>query len=331
VDSAALEAHGRGMPALSLDMERSQQSGLRSRLLAIVVTASVGLALVLVDATSAHAAERLPTPVGFKLRASDGYTLSVIAFEDARTERGIVLLLMRSRRAHVFYSVKASVGPTSIEADLGAIGRIDVDFVPSGQSRTERSLCGDPIQVDSGRYEGTIDLEGEEGYSEVHAISARGDATLALNFLCPGGPKVIGYGGHSPGALLTVKQRPRQLEFTAMKNSPTRPARFTASISERRNDMAISRSVYVTAAPRAFDFDVPSGTALATPPMPFAGDARYIRSSGKGTRWRGDLSVDFPGHAGVRLTGPGAHASLMRIVLNPSHPFRLRSEMPRRP
>jgi hypothetical protein len=266
----------------------------------------------------------LPAPSGFNLRASNGYTLSVMALAGPRTDRGIILWLMRSRYAQVSYSVEAVVSPTSIEADLGAIGRIDVDFIPSGQSRTERSICGDPIQVDSGRYEGTVVFEGEEGYSEIHASSARGDATLALNLICPGGPKVTGYGGRSPGALLTVRQRPHQLEFTAMKNSPTRPARFAASISERRADMAISRSIHVTAAPNSFDFDVPSGRALVTPPTPFVGQARYIRSSGKSTGWRGDLRVDFPGHANVRLTGSGVHASLIRAVLNPSHPFRLR-------
>lgn len=108
-----------------------------------------------------------------------------------------------------------------------------------------------------------------------------------------------------------------------MKNSPIRPARFAASISERRGGMGISRSVDVTAAPGAFDFDVPAGVAFVTPPAPFAGEARYTRSSGKRASWRGDLSVDFPGRAGVRLTGPGAHVSLVRMVLNPSHPFRL--------
>lgn len=305
-------------------MVRSQQNGFRSRLLAIVGAVSVGVALVHVSAASTHAAEPATAPGGFKLRASDGYTLSVMAFEDPRTHRGGVLVFMRSQHAQVFFSAEASVSPTSIEADLGVFGRIDVDFAPSGQSRTERSVCGDPVQVDSGRYEGTIDFEGEEGYSEVHASSARGDATLALNLICPGGPEVTGYGGHSPGARLTVRQRrTHQLEFTAMKNSPTRPARFAVSISERRRDMVIVRSVDATAAPTSFDFDVSSGTAHVAPPKPFAGEARYIRSSGKNTSWRGDLSVDFPGHAGVRLTGPGTNASLMRAVLNPSHPFRL--------
>lgn len=310
----------------ALKMEKPMSNtglGFRSRFLTRVAAASGGLALVLAAATSTYAAESLPIPAGFELRASDGYTLSVMALEDPRTDRGVALLLMRSRHSQVFYFSKASVAPTSIEADLGALGRIDVDFVSSGQSRTDRSVCGDAVQMDSGRYEGTIDFEGEEGYSEVHASSARGDSTMALSLPCADlGSE--GYGGHSPGARLTVRHRARRLQFSAMKNSPTRPARFAATVLERRRNILISRSIDVTAAPGSFDFDVPSGTAHVVPPKPFAGEASYFRPSGKSANWHGDLSIDFPGHAGVRLTGSGTRASLIRAVLNPGHPFRLR-------
>lgn len=297
--------------------------GFGSWFLILVVAAS--LILLFAPVALADDAEPPLTPPGFRLRASNGYTLSVMALNDPRTGHGVVLLTMRSRHAGVLYAAPASVGPTSIEADLGAIGRIDVDFVSSGQPHPERSACGgESVQVDSGRYEGTIDFEGEEGYSEVHAVSARGEVMMVLSLVCPGGPGSEGSGGHSPGARLTARNRGvRQFEFSAMKNSPSRPARFAASISESRGDLRISRSVEVTAAPGSFDFDVPSGTAHVRPPRPFAGEASYLRPSGKSASWQGDLSIDFPGQAGVRLTGPGTRASLMRAVLNPSHPFRV--------
>lgn len=270
---------------------------------------------------SASAAESPLVPPGFTLRASNGYRLSVLGLVNPRTGRGGVLLFMRSRHAKVFYSTRASVSLGSIEADLGPIGRIDVRFVPSGGSHLERSSCGKPVAVQSGRYEGTIDVEGEEGYSRVHATSARGEAKLVLSLLCAG-TRSEGIGGHSPGARLTVKHRGRRrFEFTAMKNSPTRPARFAASIEERRGALRISRSVEATAAPGAFDFDIPSGRAEVRPPGPFSGAATYRRPRGGRARWHGDLSVDFPGRRGVRLTAPGTHASLIRAVLNPSHPF----------
>jgi hypothetical protein len=233
---------------------------------------------------------------------------------------------MRSRHATVVYVAPAVVGPTSIEADLGALGRIDIDFVSSGESRVEHSDCGGkPVLVDTGRYEGVIDLVGEEGYSEVHASSARGEVKEVLNLVCAGGPGSEGTGGHSPGGRLTVKHRQdRRFEFSAMKNSPTRPARFTASVFERRGRLFIFRGVEATGRAGSFDFDVASGVANVNPPEPFTGEASYSRPSGKKARWQGSLSVDFPGDANVRLTGAGTRASLVRAVLNPSNPFRVR-------
>jgi hypothetical protein len=259
------------------------------------------------------------------LQASNGYTLSAISFENPRTGRGGVYLAMRSRHAAVVYVAPAMVGPTSIEADLGAIGWIDIDFVSSGKSRTEHSDCGGkPVLVDTGRYEGSIDLVGEEGYSEVHASSVRGEAKEALNLLCGELVKSEGARGHSPGARLTVKhRRGRRFEFSATKNSLTRPARFNASVSEQRGRLLIFRGIEATGAAGSFDFDVPSGTADINPPEPFAGEASYFRAPGKKARWQGDLSVDLPGRANVGLTGAGTRASLIRAVLNPSHPFRV--------
>jgi hypothetical protein len=270
-------------------------------------------------------ADPLPAPGGFRLAAANGYSLSVFSGQNRRTGAGFVFLQVRSPRAQVFYISPASVTTTSIEADLGSIGRIDVDFAPSGDARSDRSSCGGrPVSFDSGSYVGAIDFRGEEGYTEVHATSAPGDITMALDLVCAD-RGTAGFGGHSPGALLTVrrKQGPR-FEFLAMKNSQTRPARFAASIQERRGSLGISRTVEASAAPGAFDFDVPGGFAKVNPPAPFAGEATYHRAPGKQARWHGDLTVDFPGRSNVRLTGTGTQAGMRRAVLNPSHPFRLR-------
>jgi hypothetical protein len=101
-------------------------------------------------------------------------------------------------------------------------------------------------------------------------------------------------------------------------------ARFSASISERRGQLSIERAVETEAKPAAFDYDVAAGVATVTPPAPFDGEATYSRTPKGGASWHGNLSVDFPGRAGVPLTGPGTRASLVRAVQNPSHPFRLR-------
>jgi len=257
------------------------------------------------------------SPTWLRIARQQRLPLSLMAFQNPRTGRGAAFLVVRSRHASVLYVAPASISPTSIEAYFGAIGRVDVDFVPSGRSRTERSICGGtPVSVDSGRYEGSIDFEGEEGYSEVHADSARGEAKMALSVLCAGRPSWEGTGSGLPGARLIARHRgDRRFEFRAMKNGPDRPARFTASISENRGELEILRSVEIAAAPGSFDFDVPSGVARVSPPRPFAGEATYQRGSGKSASWQGNLSVDFPGRADLRLTGSDTRASLVRAAV----------------
>jgi len=282
--------------------------------------AILGALLALLVVTAPASAESLPGPPGFHLRASNGYDLRVLAGGNPETGRGSVVILVQKHNSAVLYGAHALVTETSIEADLGSVGRIDVDFVPSGKPRTERSDCrGKPYTFDSGRYEGVIDFEGEHGYSSTHATSARGDAKLALSLACAGSVTREGSGGNSPGARLTTRRK--GLEFVAMKNSPSRPARFTATIEEKHGAMEISRAVAVTARPSAFDFDVPSGVATVDPPTPFSGRGEYHRPKGGKPSWRGDLSVDFPGRPNVRLTGGAPHVSLERAVLNPGHPF----------
>jgi hypothetical protein len=302
---------------------KSNRVGTRRAFRSVLLGLAVSAALTPIG--SARAVEPLPVPPGFRLPATNGYALSVFAGQNPKTGRGFVLLRLHSPHAQVVYGASASVTQTSIEADLGSIGKIDVNFVPSGQARTEHSPCADEsLSVDSGSYVGRIDFEGEEDYSKAHAISVPGSSDLLLRLVCVESGSE-GSGGHSPGARLTVNRSgtPR-LEFGAMKNSPTRPARFAASIGERRGPLQISRDVEVTAAPGTFDFDVPEGFAHVRPPAPFSGEATYLHWPGKRTSWRGNLEVDFPGRSSVSLTGAGFRAGMHRAVVNPGHPFRVR-------
>jgi hypothetical protein len=287
----------------------------------LVLALSAG---VLAPMGSAAAAEPLPAPTGFRLPASNGYTLAVLSGLDSKTGRGYVLLMALSPDAQVIYNAPASVTATSIEADLGPAGRIDVDYAPSSGTHTEQVPCGkDSVTFDSGSYVGVIDFHGEEGYSEAHAASVPGEIKTTLSLLCLGPIVTEGFGAHEPGARLTAQRaRAPQLQFGAAKNSPTRLARFGAAIKERRGQMRISRFVEASSGPGAFDFDVPGGFAQVSPPAPFSGEATY-RKRGKQTSWRGNLTVDFPGRSNVRLTGAGVRAGMRRAVLNPSHPFRI--------
>jgi hypothetical protein len=306
-----------------MGIERSKDGDRRGRSMMWATLGACFLFLAVLLSTAA--AEALPAPGGFRLRASNGYSLAVAGLRNPKTGRGAIFVFVRDARSAVFYVTRGSVTDTSIEAKLGSVGRIDVNFVPTGQPRTERSVCGGkPVTIDSGRYEGTIDFTGEEGYSEVHTTGARGSAEAALSLICWGQVKSEGIGGHSPGALLRIRHRgePR-FQFEARKNSPSRSARFSASIGEQRGSLFISRAVGAVAAPDAFSYDFPSGVARVNPPAPFAGEATFDRRLSVAPSWNGNLSVDFPGRSDVRLTGPDIRASLIRAVQNPGHPFRI--------
>jgi hypothetical protein len=284
-------------------------------------TAVVVLALLASGSASASsaAAESLLPPPGFHLRASNGYSLSVLGLTVPENGKNIVLVLVGNGESTVLYATPVAVlVDDSIVADLGSVGRIDVHFAPSGRSQTERLGCsGKPETFAGGRYEGVIDFDGEQGYSKVHATVARGDGRFFQRFGCGETGGSEGRGGRSPGARLEVQGLARQL--VAVKTGPSRRVRLTASIREQRGEMEISRRVDVVRPPSAFAFDFPTGIATVAPPSPFSGRGVYRRLQDGGSTWRGNLSVDFPGRPGVKLNG--GYATLERVVRNPGHPF----------
>jgi hypothetical protein len=265
-------------------------------------------------------------PGGFRLAASNGYTIHALTYDgDPRGQHdGVVLFVGRKGGGATYFARRGvQVTETTVSADLGKLGSIDLHIVPSGEPRIERSTCDpQPIEVDSGFYEGRIDFVGEEGYTEAHRTRARGEVRLQASLICPGQEGDEGFGGHSPGGQLRLQRRWDQgrLEFEATKNSPTRPSRFRALIGETRDGLGIEREVEATAGPRAFEFDVPNQSATLEPPSPFSGSARFQGSKGRVGRLRGNLLVDFPGRSDVPLSG--TQGNLQRWVQNPSHPFR---------
>lgn len=259
------------------------------------------------------------------MEASNGYSIHALAFDgDPRGEHDGVLLFVSRRGSGATYFVRkgAQVTETTVAADLGRLGSIDLQFAPNGKSRVERSACSSqPIEIESGFYEGRFDFKGEEGYTEAHSTRAQGEIWLQASLICGSGVDE-GSGGQSPGARLKMQRRwdNGHLEFEATKNSPTRPSRFRAMIEEKRGGLGIEREVEAAAGPGAFEFDVPNQSAMLKPPSPFSGSALFHRKKDQMGHLRGNLVVDFPGRSDVSLGG--VEGSIQRWVQNPSHPFR---------
>jgi hypothetical protein len=112
----------------------------------------------------------------------------------------------------------------------------------------------------------------------------------------------------------------RKVAFDFIKNHPARGrVKYEAEIRERRAGISIYRGVAGWAGAGAFRFADDLSTASLQPPFPFAGSASLIRSRESAfPHWRGDLTVDFVGRPGVRLAGPGVHASIVHACFQVS-------------
>jgi hypothetical protein len=295
----------------------------RGVLTGVVVTALALLVWVPVAAAATTATSVLP--YAFKVPATNGYTAEAFGLYNPELNRGVVTLtLRRGGTSATYITTQAAFTEDSFEADFGALGEIDVHSVPSGATTTERSSCGGrPVPVPAGRWEGTISFRGEEGFAAVDATSAGSYVKPLLDILCFAEVDE-GFAGNSPGALLTVKRHrgTEKLDLNVRKNKPTGPTRINADLYERRGGITIERTVAAVAPSKAFQFEIPPGRATVGPSGPLSGTLELTRRPGSSPQVNGGLMVDFPGRADVPVLAPGKpHASLVRAVLNPSHPY----------
>jgi hypothetical protein len=291
------------------------------------VAAVIAFAL-LIAATSAVAEETEVLPLGFEVPATDGYRATVLAGVNPKTSAGGAILGLTRRRGGLTstasYAVHGEITETTIKASFGSLGEIDVHAVPGAGTVTERSKCGgEPVTIDQGRWEGTIRFRGEGGYTSIDATGGSAIAAPFLNLLCTAEVDE-GLFGHSPGAPLELGRRhgSEALELSVRKNRHVGPVRIAVGLMEREGPMSIERTITTVDTSKAFDFAIPPGRATVAPAAPFSGSLSFVRRP-KGTpSLRGDLAVDLPGRDAVPILGPGKlRASLVRAVLNPSHPF----------
>jgi hypothetical protein len=273
--------------------------------------AQTALAADRTSGSTGPAAENpLPIPPGFRLQASNGYTLVVSALGPTY-RRGTLLLTVGKRGQEVSYEAPATVTETSIHSDLGALGEIAVEFQRSDQAASVR--CDEerqPIRFDSGSWVGTIDFHGEERFTDVEATSAPGYLErAALGAFC-GGVSFGGSGG-GKGAALYVRNPGLGPGLSVYKHRPGAAALIIAYLSEWIEGIRIDRSTGEWMPGRDFSYAPDLRTARLAPPGPFSGTARFDLGEKAGRRWSGDLTVDMPGRADVPLTGPLLRASLV--------------------
>lgn len=281
---------------------------------------SVCLAL-LMPAVAAAAEPQEPALMTFTAEGTHGYEMWALAglpLEGAGPEEGYVgLWVTRGVNRGVTYAVShATVTRKRIQADLGALGKISLTRAPTGRSKVVHARClpDGRSRVEIDRFEGTIEFHGEEGFTSIDATNVPGATHSSFCGIPEGGRPA---GAELPGAELRVEE-PGTGEFDvtlrAVQERPGEKTWIDAEVQEERDEIEIHRFAGVRAPAAALTFDGRLRGATLKPPPPFAGFGHFAARSGAGEpdsgTWSGNLTVDVPGNAGVRIGGPGFNAEL---------------------
>jgi len=280
------------------------------------VVAAIAIAICCGAAATANAAGEPDTGAfnAFTLKASNGYKMLVLAFSNRGYRHGEVVLLVSRKGRNVSYLAPATVTDSKVEADLGRLGRIALEFAPSSIEGIDHPACDRSQQVpyEKGLYVGTFEFHGEEGYTDASLTEVPFSLHPWIDFVC-GGAGTGELSGHGlPGARLTArsKQGQESLAFKAIQNRPGARVYLEASVKEERGPIRIDREVQATSPASALEFTSDVRFAALRPDTPFAGAGIFHRNAEEANRWTGNLTVDFPGRSNVRLTGDRFQAGL---------------------
>jgi hypothetical protein len=273
------------------------------------------LAVVLAPAGFAAA-----STMHFGLPASNGYTLHV------KTERGMTIVSLRRGGLSSTYYVSDSAGPEGIAADLGPLGRIDVRFAPSGETKTvhvprgdhRRPGCRFPRRLvrSLGAFTGTISFRGENGFTSVEATQVQGSVGPSARPRCDGEPTALRLAPAPERRRVENVWLAADTVLAAVDHSSPETASFTIffayasdgdvryavdRIESPQPGLMILRSAVVIAPRSTFSHPGDLTSATLRPPAPFSGEATF---SARRQRLSGDLAVRFPGTPPQPLTGP---------------------------
>lgn len=253
----------------------------------------------------------------FKLEASNGYRIDV----DSVARQGTDLFATKGK-VEATYEVKGGLtSDNGIEAKFPGVGEVSVKFKPSSPPRElhpDRNCKGRSDLIREGVFSGTIEFEGEEGFTKVEAGSARGTVFESFKQVCKISPS--GHPSKLTFKLLDATNDHESEEIVVSAStlvSSSKPKFAVASIeailSANRHGMSVTKSVSSLAHLNLLKLTGPGGSlqsALVTPPPPFTGTGSFQLTSKTSATWTGTLSTEFPGTGPVSLAGPEFSPSL---------------------
>jgi hypothetical protein len=256
----------------------------------------------------------------FTFKGTHGYEIRALIASYGEGDAGQLILSVGKRGEEAVYGAKGTVTRESVDFDLGALGEVQASVRPSGKKETLSSTCagGEKQTVEGSEYVGTIVFHGEEGFTEAEATSAPLSFQPLTELVCPAVTSEGREGGGVRGAGLSIKRVGGPSLKLALNRPGARPY-YLAQMKETEGAVTVERSVGGYLGRGAMTFAPSLLTAHLAGTAPFAGSATYAgrsapteRGPGKGT-WRGNLTVDFPGHAEVPVAGPGFKASIFAV------------------
>lgn len=279
-------------------------------------------------------------PRAFRLRLGEGWVMHVLALRRWQVVDVELVRHDKGKARGIYYSVgsesgkgivdpwpnlSAEIEPGAISAHMGPLVSIDVHFVPVDGSHPYEPKCGGhAVRFGRGYFEGSVRLSGGNGYPSLDATTAQADPEMELQSKCTGGWVAEGPPTLPGAELLADSVQSSTPYFEAFKVNPHARSTIGVGINESDRGVSVSRFVQVLAPAEAFQYSHSLERAIVRPPAPFSGSGFYSAARDRRHRWSGNLSVDFPGRAGVSLTQPPLHGFINPARWVPPRPKKVR-------
>jgi hypothetical protein len=259
----------------------------------------------------------------FQLVGSHGYRILVsarLATVTIGVEKGNTSRMGTSTT----YVARGTSGPNGIHANFHQFGSIDLTFHPSANA--VRGLPPDCFGGSTGAatvpgyFTGTLDFEGQDGYTAVRSHRIRAEVVLPPTEQCP----LVAGGANPPFEDPAAALPPSRTRMTlaAIEKSGTGGLYFlarregkTGYYAERFGTVGrigILSVAYAVGPQSSFASNPQNSFGKVRPPAPFSGSATLTRGPGGKRSWTGTLAASFPGEDPVSLTGPQFHTTLAR-------------------
>jgi hypothetical protein len=260
----------------------------------------------------------------FQFMGTHGYRLLV----SARAATVTIGVTHKSSTSHsgssTTYVARGTAGPNGIHANFRKFGKVDVKFHPTAEA--VRGLPPDCFGGTTGAatipgyFTGTVDFEGQGGYTVGHSRRVKGEVVLPPTEQCP-----LVAGGTNPLVEDPAAELPpakTRMTLSALNKAGTggllfvaRRAGKTGFYAERFGTVGrigLLSYDYALGPRSSFTSDPQVSFGKVEPPKPFVGSATLKRGPHGKRAWTGDLEAIFPGGEAVPLTGTDFHTTLSR-------------------